>query len=143
MFNRVFAGLVDGLEDPAEARGDHNAPPPVGAEAGERRPMEGARQAQLSGSAETSPWASPSADQGLDGEESPRETVLAAASPEERLSQRSFEDLSVEELLDVRHLMARLRLSPPLRRSRRAPRSTPRRGGGGRAPPRRSGPAGG
>jgi uncharacterized protein len=123
MFNRVFAGLVDGLEDPAEARGDPNAPPPVGAEAGERKPIESARQADLPGTSETSPWASPSADQEPDSQASPRETALAAASPDERLSQRSFDDLTPQELADVRHLMARLRLTPPLRRSRRARRS--------------------
>jgi len=122
IFNRVFAGLVDGLEDPADQRGDPNAPPPAGAEAGERKPIQGARQAELSGSSETSPWASPSADQERDSQGSARETALAAASPEERLSQRSFEDLSAQELADVRHLMARLRLEPPLRRSRRARR---------------------
>jgi uncharacterized protein with von Willebrand factor type A (vWA) domain len=123
IFNRVFYGLFDGLEDPAETRGDPNAPPPVGAEAGERKPIEGARQADLSGSSETSPWASPSADQEPDSQASPRETALAAASPEERLSQRSFDDLNPQELADIRHLMARLRLTPPLRRSRRARRS--------------------
>jgi uncharacterized protein with von Willebrand factor type A (vWA) domain len=123
VFNRVFAGLIDGLEDPADARGDPNAPPPVGAEAGERKAIDGARQADLSGSSATSPWASPSADQEPDGQAPTRETALAAASPDERLSQRSFDDLTPQELADVRHLMARLRLAPPMRRSRRARRA--------------------
>ena len=123
IFNRVFAGIVDDLEDPADARGDPNAPPAVGAEAGERKPIEGARPADPSGSSENSPWASPSADQEPDSQASARETALAAASPEERLSRRSFDDLTPQELVDVRHLMARLRLTPPLRRSRRARRS--------------------
>jgi uncharacterized protein with von Willebrand factor type A (vWA) domain len=51
-----------------------------------------------------------------------REAVLASASHEERLSEKSFETLSSDELLALRALMRRLALAPPERRSRRARR---------------------
>ena len=124
IFDRVFAGIVDGLEDPAEQRGDPNAPPPVGAEPGEHLPMAAARAVQLAASAESSPWANPSDTPETATDASATEKAVAAASAEERLSQRSFEDLTPEELFEIRHLMSRLRLAPPLRRSRRVRRAT-------------------
>jgi uncharacterized protein len=51
-----------------------------------------------------------------------REASLAAASEEERLSEKRFELLSEDELAQVRELMRRLRVAPPERRSRRARR---------------------
>jgi len=124
LFNRVFAGIVDGLEDPAEQRGDPNAPPPMGAEPGESQPIAAARTVDLEAATESSPWANPSDQPGLEADGAPAEKALAAGSADERLAHRSFEELTAAELLEVRHLMSRLRLAPPLRRSRRVRRST-------------------
>ena len=45
-FDAVFAGVFDGLRDVADARGDPNAPPPVGGEAGRpRSPGPGSEEA--------------------------------------------------------------------------------------------------
>ena len=124
LFNRVFAGIVDGLEDPAEQRGDPNAPPPMGAEPGERQPIPAARTVHLAAAAESSPWANPADQPGPEADAAPAEKALAAGSADERLAHRSFEELTPEELFEVRHLMSRLRLAPPLRRSRRVRRAT-------------------
>jgi uncharacterized protein with von Willebrand factor type A (vWA) domain len=51
-----------------------------------------------------------------------REAVLAAASAQERLSEKSFDSLTEEELRALRVLMRRLQVAPPERRSRRARR---------------------
>jgi uncharacterized protein with von Willebrand factor type A (vWA) domain len=61
------------------------------------------------------------ADRTRPGEEGD-EAVLAAASAQERLRGERLDRLSPEELEQARRLIAALRLSPPLRRSRRAKR---------------------
>ncbi len=119
VFNRVFAALLDGVDDPADSRGDPNAPPPVGIEAGRRRAHQpGLRSVESDGGSGSSPWAATAAamaDAGVPA----RDAVLAAASPHEQLSRKSFDQLSSQELADLRRLMALLSLTPPLRRSRR------------------------
>jgi hypothetical protein len=49
--------------------------------------------------------------------------VLAAASAHEQLSQKSFDQLTSQELANLRRLMALLSLTPPMRRSRRVRRA--------------------
>jgi uncharacterized protein with von Willebrand factor type A (vWA) domain len=49
-------------------------------------------------------------------------SLMAAASSEERLGEKSFDALTAEELVALRVLMRRLALAPPERRSRRARR---------------------
>jgi uncharacterized protein with von Willebrand factor type A (vWA) domain len=119
VFNRVFAALIDGADDPADSRGDPNAPPPVGIEAGKRRAHQpGLREMQADGGA-ASPWAATAAA-AVDKAGLPaQDAVLAAASAHEQLSRKSFDQLSSQELADLRRLMALLSLTPPLRRSRR------------------------
>ena len=51
-----------------------------------------------------------------------QEAVLAAASSQERLSEKRFDALSDDELRALRVLMRRLRVAPPERRTRRARR---------------------
>lgn len=120
VFDAVFSAVFDGMLDPADSRGDPTAPPPIGSEprtrpaAPDRRPQSG--DAAPPGD---NPLAVPGEGEGGEGE---REVVLAVASPEERLRHTSFAELSPEELLGVRHLVHRLVLATPQRRSRRLAR---------------------
>ena len=121
-FNRVFAELVDGRVDPADSRGDSNAPPPA-SQRGERRTDDSPRrEVEGAGSSDRSPWATAADVIDQPGGIS-RETVIAAASADERLARKSFDALDDGELADLRHLMARLSLIPPPRRSRRVRRA--------------------
>jgi len=124
-FDAVFSAIFDGRLDPADSRGDPNAPPAIGAEPRTRpappdsRP--GTPGAPTGGATATASGADD------DGGETERELLLAVASTEERLRQTSFADLTDAELTGVRELVRRLVLSTPERRSRRI-RPTRRRG---------------
>ena len=121
VFDAVFGMVFDGLQDVADFRGDAAAPPPPGAEAGARRSPAGRAGGTAPARTPFPPAAAPRA--GESGEDAAREeprSVLAAASAEERLSEKSFEDLDEDELRALRLLTSRLRLAPPPRRSRRA-----------------------
>lgn len=116
VFDAVFAGLFDGRLDPADSRGDPTAPPAVGSEPRTRPSPPDDRPAEPGRGAGT-----PSAGGGDDpGEERERTVPLAAASAEERLRHTSFAQLAPDEVADVRRLVRRLVLRPPLRRSRRS-----------------------
>jgi uncharacterized protein len=124
-FDAVFSAIFDGRLDPADNRGDPNAPPPIGA-APRTRPAPpdsrpGTPGAPTGGATATASGADD------DGGETERELLLAVASTEERLRQTSFADLTDAELTGVRELVRRLVLSTPERRSRRI-RPTRRRG---------------
>ncbi|MHB1534774.1 MAG: vWA domain-containing protein, partial [Acidimicrobiales bacterium] len=56
-------------------------------------------------------------------DEAPGETLLAAASSDERLRRRHFAALEPDELARVRRLVAQVSLAPPPRRTRRQTRS--------------------
>ena len=60
-----------------------------------------------------------SSDEGVDSENT---SVLAAASPEERLGTRDFSACTPEELALLRRLVEQLPLVPPMRRGRRTRR---------------------
>jgi uncharacterized protein with von Willebrand factor type A (vWA) domain len=123
VFDAVFSAVFDGMLDPADSRGDPNAPPPIGSEPRTRpappddRPAEPGESGASAGSAGGE-------DEGPGSE---REVLLAAASSEERLRHTSFADLTATELAAVRELVRRLVLGTPERRSRRT-RPTSRRG---------------
>jgi uncharacterized protein with von Willebrand factor type A (vWA) domain len=120
-FDRVFAAVFDGRIDPADARGDPNAP--AAAEPGERAPSPAARTAERAPGSSVAGWATAGAARaGDDGEGPEREAPLAMASAQERLAERSFAALEPYELAQLRRLMARLQLATPRRRSRRARR---------------------
>jgi uncharacterized protein len=123
LFDAVFSAVFDGLLDPADSRGDPNAPPPIGSEPRTRPTPPDDRPAQP-GEAGAAAGAAGGRDDGVDNE---REVLLAAASTEERLRHTSFADLTETELTGVRDLVRRLVLSTPERRSRRT-RPTSRRG---------------
>lgn len=122
VFDAVFSAVFDGLLDPADSRGDPTAPPAVGSEPRARpAPPDRRPQAGPAGSADDDqPLATPGVDEADDGE---REAVLAVASPEERLRHTSFDELTDEELVGVRHLVHRLVLATPERRGRRLRRA--------------------
>jgi uncharacterized protein with von Willebrand factor type A (vWA) domain len=117
-FDRVFAAIFDGFVDPADTRGDSNAPQLHGAEAEERRAAPSER-----------PLGDPPAGGGLqaaglteksaDADDPEREVPLAAASADERLAERDFAELDTDELRALRALMRGLSLAPPLRQARR------------------------
>jgi uncharacterized protein len=124
-FDRVFAAVFDGRIDPADARGDPNAPAPPAAGAGERAPSPRARTAAPAPGA-LQGWATASAERTGDADtdgEPEREVPVAAASDRERLAERSFASLEPHELAQLRRLMAQLELATPRRRSRRVRRS--------------------
>jgi uncharacterized protein len=108
-YDRVFATVFGGAADPAGERGERRGPV--------ARPPESPAPPGEAGSAAGGPLLAAPATGGDDG--SGRPAVLAAASAQERLGTRSFEALSAAELAGLR----RLRLQPPVRRSRRTRRS--------------------
>jgi uncharacterized protein len=122
-FDRVFGAVFDGRVDPADSRGDPNAPAPAGAEPGARASTPSARPGAPAPGALPG-WATASARRAGDADGEPeRDVPIAAASGQERLAERSFASLSPYELTQLRRLMARLELATPRRRSRRARRS--------------------
>jgi uncharacterized protein len=122
LFDAVFSAVFDGLLDPADNRGDPNAPPPIGSEPRTRPPP--ADRPAVPGESGSAAGSAGGEDDGAAGE---REVLLAVASTEERLRNTSFADLTETELTGVRDLVRRLVLSTPVRRSRRT-RPTARSG---------------
>ncbi|TFD10574.1 VWA domain-containing protein [Cryobacterium sp. TMT1-2-2] len=121
-FDAVFSAVFDGRLDPAESRGDPNAPPAIGSETRTKaapptnRPA-GAPEPQ----SEASPPAPlPGADSSDDSDGPERDAILAMASRDEHLHEMAFADLAPEELARLRQLVARIVLSTPTRISRRA-----------------------
>jgi uncharacterized protein with von Willebrand factor type A (vWA) domain len=133
VFDAVFSAVFDGRLDPADSRGDPNAPPPIGAEP-RTRPAPPDRRPGTTGATPEGGAGTPTGGDG-EGPESEREVLLAVASTEERLRHTSFADLTADELAGVRELVRRLVLSTPERRSRRI---RPRRHRGDRLDLRRT-----
>jgi uncharacterized protein len=123
VFDAVFSAVFDGRLDPADSRGDPNAPPAVGAQPRVRPSAPDRRPASYAPAAGQG-VGSPGEGDGADGE---RDVVLAVASPEERLRHTAFAELTADELAGVRDLVRKLVLGTPERRSRRT-RPTRRRG---------------
>jgi uncharacterized protein with von Willebrand factor type A (vWA) domain len=116
-FDRVFGRVFDGLVDPSDARGQAGLAPRPGRASRSRAPAARSQEARA-GIAATG--AAPTGDG--DGDDPEREAAIAAASAEERLSEKSFDALTPDELLELRRFMRRLALAPPERRTRRARR---------------------
>lgn len=123
VFDAVFSAVFDGLLDPADSRGDSTAPPPIGSQP-RTVPSPPDSRPSTPGTSDGRSGAAAGVDEGRPSE---REVLLAAASTEERLRSTSFAELTADELDGVRHLVRRLELSTPHRRSRRT-RSTRRSG---------------
>lgn len=118
-FDAVFSAIFDGAADPADSRGDANAPDldtPRRRAAADDRPT-----AEAPGGAPTGlvPAGSDSGSEDEDG----TEAILVAMSREERLHETSFASLDADELALIRRLVAALALSTPLRPGRRDRRS--------------------
>jgi uncharacterized protein with von Willebrand factor type A (vWA) domain len=120
-FDSVFGAVFDGRVDPADSRGDPNAPPPAGTEAGERRAPPPSARTSVAPMAVPG-WMSAGGEPRSNGGDEEREAPLALASDRERLTERSFAALDPWELAQLRRLMAQLELATPQRRSRRARR---------------------
>ncbi len=121
-FDRLFAALA-GLDlDPAEHRGDPNAPrmEPT-APRSRPTPTPAGLGRETGQSTRSAPAAGQSADDKTeDGSDDARPAALAVMSADERLGERDFAELTEDELRDLQALVQRLRLSTPLRRTRRA-----------------------
>lgn len=119
VFDAVFSAVFDGRLDPADSRGDPNAPPPVGSEPRVEPAVPDQRPAGPAPSASTGPQVAQPGPGGADGEESQQDAVLAVASRDEHLNDTAFADLESDELAEVRRLVARIGLVTPVRRTRR------------------------
>jgi uncharacterized protein with von Willebrand factor type A (vWA) domain len=118
-FDAVFARVFDGVHDVADSRGEPGAPRTEAARAGPRGAPADGPGADASGPARLVA----SMGEGERRSEDPADgskAALAAASSEERLRDKSFDQLDDEELTLLGELMRRLALAPPERRSRRA-----------------------
>jgi hypothetical protein len=119
-FDRVFAAVVDGMADPADAvRGDPGAP----AVPRPRRPRDGAREApgETAAGAGRPGGASP-AGEGVAGEGRSVLVGLRAAGASELAGAR-LDELDDAELALVARLLRGLAAAPPPRRARRTRRS--------------------
>jgi uncharacterized protein with von Willebrand factor type A (vWA) domain len=119
-FDRVFAGVFDGLSDPAAFRGQRAADARSGERIGARPPAPRASEVDLPGSGGGSELRDIGAGGPSDGPA--RSVAVATASAEERLAERDFALLEPEELRALWRLMRELALAPPVRRVRRSRR---------------------
>jgi uncharacterized protein with von Willebrand factor type A (vWA) domain len=118
-FDRVFAAVFGGLVDPADDRGDPNAPTMDS-------PGEGPPGSSRTGAAHNgSPGigASSGSTTSKSGKDSRDVEYPGLSSAAERLAQRDFAELSPDELLLLAAAMRRLTLATPQRRSRRRRRA--------------------
>jgi uncharacterized protein with von Willebrand factor type A (vWA) domain len=119
-FDAVFAALFEGIVDPADWRGQ-TPDSPARRQEGDRRatPQQAATSGAAAGQSLVSAAARARAD---DADPEGDESLLAAASEEERLGRRSFDALSPDELVQLRRFMRKLAVAPPERRTRRQQR---------------------
>lgn len=120
-FDAVFESVFDGAADPADSRGDPNAP-----DADSPRRRTAADQRQVAHAPREAPDglmpAAAGSDSGTDDHEG-TEAILVAMSREEHLHDAFFAALEPEELARIRSLVAALALATPLRPGRRDSRS--------------------
>ncbi|MBW4032509.1 MAG: VWA domain-containing protein [Acidobacteria bacterium] len=119
-FDAVFEAIFGGAEDPADSRGDPNAPELEVVRrrtAADDRPITSAPGGGPAGP--TPPAAAGSDDSGTGEEQEGTDAFLLAASDEERLHDASFAALDPDELDRIRRLVAALALATPLRPGRR------------------------
>ena len=119
IYDRVFRHIFQGFVDITDSRGDSaNPAPPESLPTGDRSPNASERTGEGASAANRPTSATPgrSAEDDDDAEEP---AVLAAASEQERLSNRDFAQCTQEELELIRRLVERLPLVPPPRVGRR------------------------
>ncbi|MGO4103715.1 VWA domain-containing protein [Leifsonia sp. YAF41] len=135
LFDAVFSAVFDGLLDPAEHRGDQNAPPAIGSEPitsapinPELRTRPAAPDNRPFGEAEDEvksrpPAPMPGREESGDRPAPVRETILMLASTDEQMHDMSFAKLGPDEIAQMRSLVRQIVLSTPERRTRRTRRS--------------------
>ena len=124
LFDRAFAQVFGGITDVADHRGDP-ANQPTEVAAPDARPSADRRPAGDEPAGEMPAPARDATASGLGSEQKAADTVLAAASSDERLRDTDFAVCTPEELARVRWLVEQLRWAAPRRQARRA-RSSPR-----------------
>lgn len=122
IYDRVFEHIFRGLVDVADYRGDSaNPPPPSSSPTGDRTPGDPRTRDGESASNPRGTSATPGArKEEQDEEQEEQESLLAAMSEDERLQERSFADLTPDELALINELVARMKVVPPSRRARRS-----------------------
>jgi uncharacterized protein with von Willebrand factor type A (vWA) domain len=117
-FDRVFGRVFEGLVDPAESRGERSPQAAPGERGSGAAPPEGRPTLPAGGGSRLA--ARGTAHEGGEDATDGGEAVLAAASADERLREKSFAALDEQELAEVRRMIARLRVATPQRRTRRS-----------------------
>ena len=117
-FDAVFGQVFRGVADVAGNRGDSSRPPPPAAAPDRRHRPPGAGRADDHRRDARSPMAAPETS-GPSGEAGGTETILAAASADERLAEKDFAACTDDELAALAGLVAALPLALPRRPSRR------------------------
>lgn len=116
-YDRVFADVFRGLVDVADSRGDSNQPSLDDLSMGEQLPDHRDEVIDLPSD---QPRAAPRGEGGGSSSDQDRETPVGApASAEEVLRHRDFHDCTPHELAELRRLVARMRVTTPVRPSRR------------------------
>jgi uncharacterized protein len=116
-YDRVFAEVFRGLADAADSRGDQHQPRIDELTPGEQLPDQRDETIALPGSR---PRPAPRGDDhGAAGEDDAETPVGSPASAGEVLRCRDFADCTPHELAELRALMAKMRVQPPRRPSRR------------------------
>ncbi len=122
-YDRVFADVFLGIADVADSRGDPNQPNLDSFDRGDtRHDRTETGTSETGGEPRPSPVAETnhSADQeDTDDDELTDAPTGAPASAEELLRRRDFADCTIEELIALRRLVARLEVTAPQRPSRR------------------------
>lgn len=120
-YDAVFAAVFRGIVDPADYRGDANAPPPASSKpSGPREPG----RPERAGESPSGPRATSATPQSVAGDEERDDdaSVLAAMSADERLRASDFAQCTPEELALIQALVDRLPMVPPRRSARRTRR---------------------
>jgi uncharacterized protein with von Willebrand factor type A (vWA) domain len=116
-YDRVFTEVFRGLVDTADSRGDQHQPRIDELAAGEQLPDQRDRTIDLPGDR---PRPVPRGDgTGSSGELDAETPIGAPVSEDEVLRRRDFADCTPHELAELRALVAKLRVQPPRRPSRR------------------------
>jgi uncharacterized protein with von Willebrand factor type A (vWA) domain len=118
VFDAVFSQVFRGVVDFAEFRGDSGPtpPPPAAIPSDDRAPSDSERE----GAGESRPQASPGNPGESDADpEDDDETILAAVSSQERLSDKDFAACSADELALLNALIERFPMVAPIRLARR------------------------
>ncbi|MEM9607089.1 MAG: VWA domain-containing protein [Actinomycetota bacterium] len=122
VYDRVFRQVFSGLVDPADHRGDPNAPPPAHVRPGDEQGTSSGRTHDGDGVGGGAPSAAFGDGGGTEDDGDEELVPLGTASGTERLADTDFAELTEAELLALRVLMVRLEVALPPRVGRRTRR---------------------